>query len=438
MSWIGNVPVHWESWKLSHAFESIGSGTTPPSTEPQWYEGGNTPWVTTGELRENIVTETAKGVTDAALKQFTALRVHPAGSLVIAMYGATIGRLGVLGVDAATNQACCVLSKPKALTIAFAYYWLQGFKQIIIDLFSTGGGQPNISQDVVSSLRVPAPEIQEQKQITEFLDRETAKIDALVAEQEQLITLLKEKRQAVISHAVTKGLDPSVPMKDSGVEWLGEVPAHWDLSKVKHVCYVNDGNHGEEYPKEGDYTDELDGVPFIRGGNIVGLSVSSEDMLYITREKNDSMRKGNIRAGDILFMNRGDIGKVALVPPEFEGANLNSQIAYLRCNTNLQQRFLLHFLVSKQIQCLIESMKAGSVLTQFPIRDINEIAVPLPDLSEQNAIVKLLDDTTSRFDELTIEAERTIELLQERRSALISAAVTGQIDIRGGNDGVKS
>jgi type I restriction enzyme S subunit len=207
VEWLGEVPEGWDVWKISHAFGSIGSGTTPPSDEPSWYDDGTVPWVTTGELREAIITDTAKHITSGALERFSALRLHPAGSLVIAMYGATIGRLGILGVSATTNQACCVLSRPKQLAISFVYFWLLGFKQQLIDLYATGGGQPNINQDIISGWRIPAPAIPEQTAIAAFLDRETIKIDALIAKTEKAIELAKERRNALISAAVTGKID---------------------------------------------------------------------------------------------------------------------------------------------------------------------------------------------------------------------------------------
>ncbi len=189
VEWLGEVPAHWESWKMSQAFGCIGSGTTPPSDEAVWYSEGTIPWITTGELRESIIYETTKFVTVSALNKFSALKLHPAGSLAIAMYGATIGRLGILGVDATTNQACCVLSHPRNLNVRFVFYWLYGFKQILIDLYATGGGQPNINQDTVASLRIPAPGLSEQAAIATFLERETTKIDALTTEATLAITV---------------------------------------------------------------------------------------------------------------------------------------------------------------------------------------------------------------------------------------------------------
>ncbi len=207
VEWIGEVPEHWELRKVAHAFECIGSGTTPPSDQDKWYSDGEIPWITTGELRETVITETSKCVTTKALEEFSTLRLYPAGSLAMAMYGATIGRLGILGVPATTNQACCVLSGEISLSIRFAYFWLLAFKQQIIDLYAAGGGQPNINQEVIAFLRVPAPNLVEQATITAFLDRETARIDLLTQKTQHSIDLLKERRSALITAAVTGQID---------------------------------------------------------------------------------------------------------------------------------------------------------------------------------------------------------------------------------------
>ncbi|MFA7608212.1 MAG: restriction endonuclease subunit S [Rhodocyclaceae bacterium] len=427
VEWLGEVPDHWEAWKLAHAFGSIGSGTTPPSNEEQWYDNVGIPWVTTGELRENIIMETKKSVTNAALDKFSALRVHPAGSLVVAMYGATIGRLGILGIDAVTNQACCVLSTPRHLDIAFTYYWLQGFKQIIIDLFSTGGGQPNINQDVVASLRIPAPGLAEQAAIANFLDHETAKIDALVAEQERLIELLKEKRQAVISHAVTKGLDPSVPMKDSGVEWLGEVPAHWGVTTIKRIVStpVTDGPH--ETPV---FLDE--GIPFVSAEAVSSGRIDFERIRgFISLEDHRRFSQKYIPQRDDIFMIKSGAttGVSAIVETDVE-FNIWSPLAVIRCGPDVLPRFALHFIRSRNF---LEGVTLGwSFGTQQNIGMgvIENLSIVVPPLATQTEIVELLDKYAAQADELIGEAEKTITILQERRTALISAAVTGQIDVR--------
>ncbi len=205
VAWLGEVPRHWETWKLSHGFSLTGSGTTPPSDNPDWYEG-ETCWVTTGELREGLILDTGKKVSAAAIAQFSALKVFPAGSLAMAMYGATIGRLGIFGAPAATNQACAVLFGEKAFHTKFVFYWLYAFRSHII-LLASGGGQPNISQEKVRSLRIPCPTIPEQAAIAAYLDAQSAQLDTLLAQAETAIARLSEYRLALISAAVTGKID---------------------------------------------------------------------------------------------------------------------------------------------------------------------------------------------------------------------------------------
>ena len=210
VEWLGKIPAHWEVKKVTQLF-SIGSGTTPPTDYPKYY-GGGIAWITTSELRESVVTSTEKAVTKEALGAFPALNVYPEGSIAVAMYGATIGRLGVLGTSAAVNQACCVFSGSNRMDAWFYFYWLQSRRSYLISL-GYGGGQPNLSQELLKSIRVPTPSIQEQRTIAAFLDRETAKIDALMAKVREAIDRLQELRTALITAAVTGKIDvqPTCP-----------------------------------------------------------------------------------------------------------------------------------------------------------------------------------------------------------------------------------
>ena len=204
IEWLVEIPAHWEVKKASLLF-SIGSGTTPPTDQREYYDG-DTGWVTTSELRESVVTATEKTVTAKALQAFPTLSVYPQGSIVVAMYGATIGRLGILGTPAAVNQACCVFCNAKELNAWFWFYWLQSRRHHLISL-GYGGGQPNLSQELLKSIRVPVPMQLEQRAIVAYLDRETKRIDALVAKVQKAIALLKEQRAALISAAVTGRID---------------------------------------------------------------------------------------------------------------------------------------------------------------------------------------------------------------------------------------
>jgi type I restriction enzyme S subunit len=206
IEWLGDVPAHWETWKLAHAYSVIGSGTTPRSDNSDYYEGGSIPWINTGDLNDGDLEECGKRITDRALADHSSLKIYPAGSLLIAMYGATIGKLGILRFPATVNQACCVFAGSSPINSNFMFYWFLGLRQQILSL-ATGGGQPNVSQDILRALRVACPDKEEQMSIAEFLDCETTKLDTLTTEAQRAITLLQERRTALISAAVTGKID---------------------------------------------------------------------------------------------------------------------------------------------------------------------------------------------------------------------------------------
>ena len=428
VEWLGVVPTYWEAWKISHAFGELGSGTTPPTSEAEWYENGTVPWVTTGELRESVIWETKKLLSPTSLPAFSALRLHPAGSLAIAMYGATIGRLGILGIDATTNQACCLLTRPNQLHVKFTFYWLLVFKQSIIDLYASGGGQPNINQEIIANLKVPAPGVREQTQIARFLDHETARIDALIEEQQRLIELLKEKRQAVISHAVTKGLDPTVPMKDSGVEWLGEVPARWEVKQLKHVVDPNTSitygivQAGPEF--EG-------GIPYIRTSDMSGEELPISGYPLTSPEIDESYARSRVRPGDIVMSIRASVGKCLPVPDELKVANLTQGTAKISAGQGITRNFLLAFLNAEATQNYFDLMAKGATFKEITLDALRRTPVLLPPAGEQIKIDQFVARHAGLLDETSKQAIQSVSLLQERRSALISAAVTGKIDVRG-------
>ncbi len=202
VEWLGEIPEHWETWKIAHAFKQIGSGTTPLTSHTEYYDG-DISWVNTSELRDGFIIDTSKKLTDRALFDLPALHIYPAGTLLIALYGATIGKVGILAIPATTNQACCALSEPTHLSVIFTFYWFLAYRQQLM-LLASGGGQPNISQDTIRSLKISTPPRPEQRTIATFLDRETTKINTLIAKKERLVELLQEKRAALISQAVTK------------------------------------------------------------------------------------------------------------------------------------------------------------------------------------------------------------------------------------------
>ena len=204
--WIGQIPLIWEMRKVGRSFRYIGSGTTPDSSEQEYYENGSIPWVITGDLNDDILRDSTKKITELAFNNFSALKMFPIGAILIAMYGATIGKTAIVDFEGCCNQACCVLADSAYFYNKFVFYWFVANKPNIISL-GYGGGQPNISQDAIKSLKLPCPMFEEQERIINFLDRKTAQINAQIGREQKSIKLLKEFRTSLISEVVTGKID---------------------------------------------------------------------------------------------------------------------------------------------------------------------------------------------------------------------------------------
>ena len=288
------------------------------------------------------------------------------------------------------------------------------------------GTQLNLNTDTIGSIRVALPPQDELSQVLAFLDRETAKIDALIGEQHRLIDLLKEKRQALISHAVTKGLNTNAPMKDSGIEWLGEVPEHWEVKPIGFLCkYISYGfTNPMPTTDEGPYmltaNDVGDGVVQYESARRTTFEAFSRDLTNKSRPKRD----------DILITKDGTLGRVAL--HDGQDACINQSVALLRVNAEIvTPKFLSTCLRGGIYQGRLVYEAGGTTIKHIYISRLAKMAVAIPSNTEQDSIVEFLDREAAKLDTLTGEAQRAITLLQERRTALISAAVTGKIDVRG-------
>jgi type I restriction enzyme S subunit len=314
----------------------------------------------------------------------------------------------------AVNQRVCRITAEKAHS-RFLFYLLDRHPGLMQN--DDGVHQTHLSNSDFQKLKLYLPSVSEQNQIARFLDHETARIDALIEEQQRLIELLKEKRQAVISHAVTKGLDPTVPMKDSGVEWLGEVPAHWTVRKVSVDFLASKGPRAALLTKE--YCHENAG----------------EYPVYSGQTENGGIL-GEIADFDIDLGAEGAIlsttvGAKAMSVMHISGRiSLSQNCMIIRpFSTPVKVRFFFyHF---QPLFSLERRMIPDHMQPSFRMEDLYSFRVAVPPVSEQNQIAEYLDTAVNRFDELIGEGDNGIALLQERRSALISAAVTGKIDVRG-------
>lgn len=289
-------------------------------------------------------------------------------------------------------------------------------------------GLANLNGTMISQVLLPVPKTAEQAAIVAFLDRETAKIDALISEQEKLIALLAEKRQATISHAVTKGLNPNAPMKDSGVPWLGEVPAHWGVAPLMYLTHpARPIMYGIVLPGpnvEG-------GVPIVKGGDVKEHRLKIGLLNRTTAEIEAPFARARLNPLDIVYSIRGTIGDAEVVPDELEGANITQDVARVSPDKGIQTRWLLHVMKARPVFVQLEQRSLGAAVRGINIFELKRARIPVPPSEERDAIAAFLDAETSKLDELQSEAACAIQLLKERRSALIAAAVTGQIDVRG-------
>ena len=296
-----------------------------------------------------------------------------------------------------------------------------------LNQYSVSAAQPGLSVESVSTLSIPFPAVAEQERIAAFLDRETAKIDALVEEQQRLIELLKEKRQAVISQAVTKGLDPNVPMKDSGVEWLGEVPAHWEVRSVRTLASVVRGASprpaGDPAYFNGEYMPWVT-VAEITKDRAVGLT---ETESYLTEAGVTHSRI--LKSGTVIYSNSGATLGVPKIL-EVDACANDGVVGFEELSEVIDPLFLYHYLDSLT-QTIRDMAKQGSGQPNLNTSLVKAIPIPLPPQEEQLSIVANIDMLLRSFDVLSREAQHATDILQERRSALISAAVTGKIDVRG-------
>lgn len=423
VDWIGKVPEHWDLPKIKSITTFSGGGT--PSRDNLAFWNGQIPWVSPKDMKAERIIGAEESITENGLEN-SATSLVPIGRVLMVV------RSGILKhtIPVAINETAVALNQDmKALNFdphrclsRFFLRWAQGLNDVLLTAWAKQGATvESLEQNYIANTVIPLPSVVEQSQIAEFLDRETAKIDALVAEQRRLLELLKEKRQAVISHAVTKGLNPYAPMKPSGIEWLGDVPEHWEVCRLATLFREVTEAGSDELPilsvsiHSGVSDDELDAEAMDR---------------KITRIEDRSKYK-RVAPGDLVYnMMRawqGGFGTVAvdgMVSPAYVVARPQRAIVTAYCE---------HLLRTPQA---IEQMRRHSRgVTDFRLRlyweEFKNIRIAFPPAHEAAAICERISEIVGGFVSLSEGCEQTIALLQERRSVLISAAVTGQIDVRG-------
>lgn len=418
VTWLDEMPEHWILSKVKY-IAPFQVGWTPPTKNDENFVGENL-WVNISDLKEKVITNTSKRISDRAAKE-ASMSITPKGSLMYS-FKLSVGSVSFAGEDMYTNEAIASFLDSARLPLSYLYYALPKF---VIENASTNiYGARILNQELISNAQVLEPTYEEAENIANFLDHETAKIDTLIEKQQQLIKLLKEKRQAVISHAVTKGLNPKAPMKDSCVEWLGQVPEHWLVTRLKFECEVVDcRNKTPEYFEDGDYF-------VVRTTNVKNQKLNFNGALYTNKINFDIWtQRGVPPKGSILFTREAPTGEVCIVPDNLKFC-MGQRMMNFIANDETYTNYLFDYLISDCLDRYINSVSHGSTVSHLRVEQVENIPILVPPAEEVVAIHDYIKVMKLKYDGLEYSALKAIELMQERRTALISAAVTGKIDVR--------
>lgn len=439
IDWLGDVPEHWGVGRVGALFRLKSGGT--PSTEVADYWDGGIPWVSAKDMKSLRIVDTEDHITPRAVAE-SATSLVPAGSVLIVARSGILKHtlpVAVTEREVAINQdikGC--LPDPTRIDCYFFAYWVQGHQPSLLTLWRQQGATvESLDVEKVKTASLPVPPLPEQRAIADFLDRETAKIDMLVAKKRTLIERLKEKRTALISRTVTRGLPPDAAraagldshpkLKPSGIDWLGDVPEHWDVSPiVRQASEIQTGPFGSQL-HEADYVDG--GIPLINPAHIVGGCLLPDDRSSVDEETAQRLSRHRLRTGDIIMARRGEIGRCALVTDAEAGWLCGTGALLLRL-ANSDPRYLVRVLSSSGFSKLLELRAVGTTMLNLNPAIVGRMLVPVPLEQEQSAIADFLDRQTSKIDNMVAKVENAIERLQEYRIALITAAVTGKIDVR--------
>jgi len=411
VEWLGEVPQGWEVKKLKFTCDVFPSNVDKKSYDDEISVSlcNYTDVYYNDKITADMPFMKATA-TDEQIKKFTL----KAGDTIITKDSETADDIAIAAyVPHDLEDVICgyhlsmVRPKKDILGLYIKNLFDSSYLKSCFAILANGLTRVGLSQSAIDNVYIPVPNYQEQTTIAAFLDCETAKIDNLINEQKKLIELLKEKRQAVISTAVTKGLNPHAPMKDSGVEWLGEVPIGWEVVPIKWYSSCKSGDSITSTNTE-QTIDELNFIPAIGGNGIMGFT-----------------SKSNIDTPVIV------VGRVGALCGNVHKINPPAWVSDNALILNLSESFSIHYLCLALRSRNLNDIASRTAQPLITGTQVTEQRIPLPPINEQTAIVAFLDQETAKIDNLIQQAQKASTLLQERRTALISAAVTGKIDVRG-------
>lgn len=413
IEWVGQIPRDWMRSRVKNICDTLGSGTTPLSNVTEYYDG-RVKWIQSGDIYgKTMITETAVSVTDIALRVISTLKVYTKPFVIMAMYGGSVGNLAISQIDACSNQACCCMKPNNEMDIGFLYYWLLFCKQDFL-IKAEGGGQPNISQNKIKNQYIFFPKFETQKRIADFLDAKCSEIDALTADIEKQIETLEAYKKSVITEAVTKGLNPDVEMKDSGVQWVGYMPKHWSMTKGKYILrYLQKPVRQDD----GVITCFRDGEVTLRSNRREeGFTFSDKEIGY-----------QGIDVGDLVVHGMdGFAGAIGISDSRGKASPVLNVL-----DSEQNKKYIMYYLRSMAYSDVFVALATGIRVRSCDLRwnKLAELLYPVPPIKEQKEIVNYIDTKLGRTDDLIAEKKEQLDVLADYKKSLIYEYVTGKKEV---------
>lgn len=429
IEWLGEIPNEWEIKQMKHIISSepysMVDGPFGSDMKNEEYVDSGIPIIQLnnigiGEHKLNTINY----ITENKAEQLKRHKAY-AGEIVMAKMAEPVARATILSneYEQYIVSADCIRVKVSSVVDSkFIVYALNSYMRKEAEILSTGTTRIRINLSIAKNLHIAVPPLSQQSKITDYLDRKTAGIDNLIADKQKLIDLLREKRQTTISEAVTKGLDKTVQMKDSGIEWIGEIPEGWEVACIKYVADVQYGLG--QPPETSDY-----GLPLIRATNIFRGKINNQDMLYVQPDSVPTSRNAFLTKGDILVVRSGAYtGDSAIITEEYNGAVAGyDMVLHPKI---IEPKFLALCLLSKYVlQDQLGLLMLRAAQPHLNAEELGNAYICLPDSKEQNRIIHYVYKKISEIDNVISDMTTQIEKLNEYRQAVISEVVTGKVAV---------
>lgn len=425
IEWIGKIPEGWEIRKIKNNF-MIYAGATPKSEKTEYWDGG-IPWITPADFKttDKYVSSGRKSLTALGYDSCGTTLV-PAGSIIFSKR-APVGSVVIAKNTLCTNQGCLACIPNDAVNNTYFYYCMSIFTEQF-ELVSAGTTFKEIAASTFASFLLPCPPLSQQNEIVNFLDKESSRIDSMLSKTRSSIKEYKKLKQAVITQAVTKGVRGEREMKDSGVEWIGEIPKKWNRCKLNSICTFINGDRSKNYPSSEDFQDI--GIPFIGADSLNGFFVDTYSARHISPAKYASMGGLKITQGDILYTLRGStIGKNAIA--NFNDGTIASSLVGIRVKSPFlaSSSFLFYWLNSLNEFVQRDLCINGSTAPNLSAENVAQFFIYIPDITEQHEIADYLDAKCAEIDKLIAKKEQLVKELDSYKKSLIYEVVTGKREV---------